>query len=60
MAETAARRAWIEKNTTRVTIKLNHRTDADILSVLEGKPRQTEIKRLIRVALAENESKNSE
>ena len=32
-------------------MKLNHNTDADILAALEGKTKQTEIKRLIRLGL---------
>lgn len=32
-------------------LKLNNRTDEDILSALAGKPRQTEIKRLIRLGI---------
>lgn len=34
-----------------ISLKLNKGTDADILQALEGKPKQTEIKRLIRLAL---------
>lgn len=48
MAETQARKEWTKENTTFVGLKLNNRTDKDILEVLEGKPKQTEIKRLIR------------
>lgn len=35
----------------RLTLKLNKRTDADILAALEGKAKQTEVKRLVRVGL---------
>lgn len=36
-------------NTTRISLKLNNRTDADILSRLEQEPsKQAYIKRLIR------------
>lgn len=51
MPVTDARRTWLAENTERVTVKLNHRTDADILDALKGKPRQTEIKRLIRAGM---------
>lgn len=51
MPETAARRAWAEENTTFVGLKLNNRTDADILEAIEGKLKQTEIKRLVRLGL---------
>lgn len=52
MPETAARRAWTAENTTYIPLKLNNRTDADILGALEGKQKQTEIKRLIRAGMA--------
>ena len=39
---------------TRISLKLMNSTDADILSALENAPsKQGEIKRLLRVALAE-------
>lgn len=40
-----------KNNTVFVGLKLNLKTDADILKALEGKAKQTEIKRLIRKAL---------
>lgn len=51
MPESEARRAWSAENTTFIGLKLNNRTDADILKALAGKPRQTEIKRLVRLGL---------
>lgn len=51
MPESEARRAWSAENTTQISIKLNNRTDEDILEALAGKPRQTEIKRLIRLGI---------
>lgn len=38
-------------HTTFVGLKLNNNTDADILAALEGKAKQTELKRLVRVGL---------
>ena len=38
-------------NTQYVGLKLNKKTDADILEAIEGKQKQTEIKRLIRKGL---------
>lgn len=38
-------------NTKYIGLKLNINTDSDILKALEGKQKQTEIKRLIRIAL---------
>lgn len=51
MPESEARRAWLAENTERVVLKLNVRTDEDIIAAIEGKTKQTEIKRLIRVGL---------
>lgn len=51
MPDTQAKREWDAKNTTMISLKLNANTDADILAALDGKPKQTEIKRLIREAL---------
>lgn len=57
MPETEARRVWLSENTARVTIKLNVRTDGDILEALEGKQRSTEIKRLIRAGIQAEKQK---
>ena len=38
-------------NTQFIGLKLNIKTDKDILDAIEGKPKQTEIKRLIRKGL---------
>ena len=51
ISESEAKRAWTKANTTHIGLKLNNRTDADILAALEGKPKQSEIKRLLRIAL---------
>lgn len=51
MPDSPSKRAWIAQNTTHIGLKLNKRTDADILSALEGKQKQTEIKRLLRLGL---------
>lgn len=58
MSDSAAKRRWDAQNTTVVTLKLNHRTDSDILSALAEKPKQTEIKRLLRSALEAETTKN--
>lgn len=56
MAESKAHRDWTKANTTFIGLKLNNNTDADILFALDGKQKQTEIKRLIRLGLKiENE-----
>jgi hypothetical protein len=49
--ESEAKKKWMKENTTFIGLKLNHNTDADILEALQGKQKQTEIKRLLRIAL---------
>ena len=51
MSDSKAKREWMKENTTFIGLKLNNRTDLDILTALEGKQKQTEIKRLIREGL---------
>ena len=38
-------------NCIKTSLKLNRKTDADLIEALEGKARQTEIKRLVRLGL---------
>ena len=49
--DSEAKRNWMKANTTVITMKLNNKTDSDILEALQGKQKQTEIKRLLRIAL---------
>ena len=51
MPDSEAKKAWIKANTTVLTLKLNHNTDTDLLEALQGKQKQTELKRLLRIAL---------
>jgi len=46
-----AKKEWIKNNTDFIGLKLNHNTDADIIEKLKDKPKQTEIKRLLRIAI---------
>lgn len=57
MSDSAAKAAWIKENTTFIGLRLNHNTDADILSYIEGKAKQTVIKELLREALAARKAK---
>lgn len=57
MPDSEAKKAWIKANTTIVTLKLNHNTDTDLLEALQGKQKQTEIKRLLRIALQSDKQK---
>lgn len=42
---------YVAANCIRSSLKLNKKTDADLIAALEGKPIQTEIKRLARLGL---------
>lgn len=57
MADSQAKKDWMKANTTVFTLKLNHNTDTDILEALQGKQRQTEVKRLLRIALQSEKQK---
>ena len=39
---------WDRENTTMVTLKLTNTTDADIIAFLDGKAKQTIIKKALR------------
>lgn len=43
--------AWDKENTVHVSVKLQKATDADILAYLEGKQKQTEIKKALRLMI---------
>lgn len=51
MPESEARKEWTKKNTVHISAKLQRSTDADILSYLEGKNNQTEIKKALRLLI---------
>lgn len=52
MADTTAKAAWDAANTTQIKLKLNNRTDADIIAWLEQQPsKQGAIKNLIRASI---------
>lgn len=51
MADSEARKQWTKENTVFIGLKLNKRTDSDILSALGEGSKQGEIKRLIRLGL---------
>ena len=49
MADSQAKREWIKANTTMITLKLNHRTDVDIIERLTNVDnRSAYLKQLIR------------
>ena len=49
-----------KQNTRFIGLKLNRKSDKDILDALEGKALQTEIKRLLRKALDAEEKEEKE
>ncbi len=53
MSDSTAKKEWMKLNTTIIGLKLNNNTDQDILQALEGKQKQTEIKRLLRIAISQ-------
>jgi hypothetical protein len=53
MGQLASKTRWDKENTVFIGLKLVKSTDADILDALEGKPKQTTIKALIRQAIAQ-------
>lgn len=53
MPDTPAKVAWDRNNTTQLKLKLNNRTDADILAWLEKQDsKQGAVKKLIRNAIS--------
>lgn len=46
--ESEAHKKWVKENTVYIGIRLQKRTDSDILEYLEGKQNQTEIKKALR------------
>ena len=57
MPDHPSKARWEKDNGTRITLKLNHNTDSDILEALQGKQKQTELKRLLRIALQSEKQK---
>lgn len=49
---------WNKENTLQYTVKLQKSTDSDIIAYLDGKVRQTETKKALRL-LIEKESENN-
>ena len=47
------------QNRVIIAMNLNRKTDSDILEAVEGKAKQTELKRLIRLGLGQESEANS-
>lgn len=57
MPDSEKKRGWMKANTTMLTVKLNKRTDADVIEWIEKKESKSgEIKRLIREEIARESS----
>lgn len=62
VAQSSAYKAWAKEKTVVLSMRLQRSTDADILEFLEGKQKQTEIKKALRYyisAQAENNEKEN-
>ena len=58
MPDSQAKKDWVKKHTTFISVQLNHNTDGDILRQLEIVPnRSGYIKELIRRDIAQSETK---
>lgn len=53
--EMTAKERYDAKTAVYVSLKLNKGTDADILQAIEGKAKQTEIKRLVRQGMKQDQ-----
>ena len=53
--KTTAKERYDARTAVYVSLKLNKGTDADILQAIDGKPKQTEIKRLIRQGMKQDQ-----
>jgi len=53
-----AKERYDARTAVYVSLKFNKGTDADILQAIDGKPKQTEIKRLIRQGMKQDQSKH--
>lgn len=58
MPESEAKTRWMRENTTILTIRLMHKSDADILAFLEGKTKASVIKTALREYMANHANEN--
>jgi len=57
MTHSDAHKKWMQENTVMMSIRLQKKTDADILEYLEGKTRQAVIKAALREYMANHPHK---
>ena len=58
MPESEAKKKWQKENTVFIGVKLQKKTDAEILRFLEGKQKQTEIKKALRYYIARDKKED--
>ena len=56
-AQKRASARYAARATKQLSLKLHNKNDADILDALEGKAKQTEIKRLIRLGMKHDKAR---
>lgn len=57
MTDSEAKKEWMRKNTTMVTVKMVNKRDADLLAYLADKPKATVIKQALREYMANHADK---
>jgi hypothetical protein len=60
MAHSEAHKAWMKENTVVISIRLQKNSDAAILAYLDGKNKQGEIKRALRLLIETEKEKAGE
>ena len=60
MAESQAHRRWTNENTVHISIRLQKKGDADILSYFEGRNRQAIIKQALREYMERREKEGED
>lgn len=58
MMQSEAHKKWVKENTVFIGIRLQKKTDADILAFLEGKQNQTVIKAALREYIASHKEES--
>lgn len=55
MPDSPAKKQWIKEHTVSIGIRLQKKTDSDIIEYLEDRQKQTEIKKALRFYIAHKE-----
>ena len=51
MPDSEAKKAWMQNNSTKITIKFMNKGDGDILAFLDERPKATVIKQALRMLM---------